>query len=163
MSAMNEITPADMMRLQNDNYNLQAAESLPFMLQQSDSVSLTCQEHELIALTRIVGLCKHRAQSQAATYYEVWYNTLYRNIWDEMTSSTASLSLPSDYTTIKLMKTDSAWSFYDIRSTPEKETLKMLIGQTFTKSIDMVEVWKAENEKEPEWGFIQGYEDWTPA
>ncbi len=154
LSAMDEITPADMMKLQNDNYNLQAAESLPFMMQQLDAVALTANEQKIAALLKSWDFV-NSSESQAATYYEVWYNTLYRNIWDEMTTSTASLSLPSDYTTIKLMKSDSAYSFYDVVSTPEKEDLQMLVRQNFSKCIDIIEVWKKENDKEPEWGLFK--------
>ncbi len=151
---MSEITPADMMRLQNDNYNLQAAESLPFMIKSLDSATLTTAEQRVVALLKPWNFV-HDAHSKAATYYEIWYNTLYRNIWDEMTDNTASLSLPTDFVTIRLMKTDSSLSFYDDRSTPEKEDLKMLIRQTFKKSIDMVEVWETENEKEAEWAYFK--------
>lgn len=154
LSTLNEITPAAMMKLQNDNYNLLAAESLPFMIQRLDSALLTNREQQLISLLKSWDFV-NSSGSQAATYYEVWYSTLYRTIWDEMTSSTASLSLPSDYTTIKLMKTDSAYSFYDVLATPEKENLPTLIKQAFSKAIDIVDDWQAENEQEPEWGLFK--------
>ena len=154
LSAMNEITPADMMKLQNDNYNLQAAESLPLMLEALDSATLTNVEQQLVSKLKSWDYVNSK-ESEAATYYEVWYNTLYRSLWDEMTNNTASLVLPSDYTTIKLMKTDSTLSFYDNLSTPEKEDLKTLIRQAFTKSNDMVNVWKSENKEDPEWGLFK--------
>ncbi len=154
LSEMNDITPADMMQLQNDNYNLQAAESLPFMLASLDSASLTTAEQKIFELLKSWDFV-NAPESIAATYYEVWYNSLYRNIWDEMTGSTVSLSLPSDFTTIKLMKTDSALSFYDVKSTPEKETLNMLIRQNLAKAIDIIEVWKTENKNEPAWALFK--------
>jgi penicillin amidase len=147
---MDEITPADIMKLQNDNYSIQAEESLPFMLSSLDSASLTSTEQSIAELLRSWDFV-YRPESVAATYYEVWYNNLYRNIWDEMTSSTAALSRPSDYITIKLMKTDSTLSFYDVQSTPEKEDLRTLIRQNFAKSLDMIDVWKNENDSEAEW------------
>lgn len=150
LSEMDEITPADMMKLQNDNYSIQAAESLPFMLSSLDSASLTNSEQKIVELLQSWDFV-YSPESIAATYYEVWYNSLYRNIWDEMTSGTVALSRPSDFTTIKLMKTDSALSFYDVQSTPEKEDLPTLIRQNFTKSIDMIDVWKTENEGEAQW------------
>lgn len=154
LSELKEITPADMMKLQNDNYNLQAAESLPFMLASLDAASLTATEQKTVALLQSWDFV-NTAASQAATYYEVWYNTLYRSIWDEMTNSAASMSLPSDFTTIKLMKTDSSFSFYDNRATPEKEDLKILIYQAFAKTIDIIDVWKTENKKEAQWSAFK--------
>src|SRR5688572_7430226 len=44
LAELNAITPHDMMKLQNDNYNLKAEESLPYFLQQLDSTRLTPEE-----------------------------------------------------------------------------------------------------------------------
>ena len=154
LSMIDEITPADIMKLQNDNYSIQAEESLPFMLASLDSTSLTPAEQSVAELLRSWDFV-YRPESVAATYYEVWYNNLYRNIWDEMTSSTASLSRPSDYVTIQLMKTDSTLSFYDVQSTPEKEDLRTLIRQNFTKSLDMIAVWEDENDSKAQWATFK--------
>jgi len=154
LSAMDEITPVDMMKFQNDNYNIQAEESLPYLLKLLDSAALTAEGRKVFELLKSWDFV-NSASSVAATYYEVWYNTLYRNIWDEMTNSTASLSLPSDYTTIHLMKTDTLLSFYDVQSTPEKEDLKTLVRQAYAASMDRINTWKIENEKEPQWAWFK--------
>jgi len=151
---MEEITPADMMKLQNDNYNIQAEESLPFMLAQLDSSALNESQTQIYSLLKKWDYT-NAADSEAATYYEVWYNSLYRSIWDEMRESTATLSLPSDYVTIRLMKTDSLLSFYNVQATPQKEDLKTLVQQAFNKSIDVVQQWKTENEMDPTWGAFK--------
>lgn len=150
---LDEITPADMMKLQNDTYNIQAEESLPLMLGLLDSSALNAKEQTIHTELRSWDYF-NTTHSIAATYYEVWYNTLYRSIWDEM-ASTPTLSLPSDFVTINLMKTDSLLSYYDIQSTPDKEDLRTLVRQSFSKAIDIVGQWKTENEKEPEWGFFK--------
>ncbi|MEZ4972102.1 MAG: penicillin acylase family protein [Cyclobacteriaceae bacterium] len=151
---MEEITPQDMMALQNDNYNIQAEESLPFMISHLDSASLTA-EQQVVRKELQNWNFVNNAESTAATYYEVWYNTLYRNIWDEMQNQNVALSLPSDFVTIKLMKTDSTLSYYDVQSTPEKEDLHQLINQSFKRSIEIVEQWKAENTNPPQWGYFK--------
>ena len=154
LEGMDEITPADMMKLQNDNYNLQAAESLPLMLGLLDSASLSPAGREVFEQLKAWDFV-NSPESIAATYYEVWYNSLYRSIWDEMTGSKATLSLPSDFTTIKLMKTDTTLSFYDVKSTPEKEDLPMLARQNFAKALDIVEAWKADHHNEPRWALFK--------
>ncbi|MCB0490498.1 MAG: penicillin acylase family protein [Cyclobacteriaceae bacterium] len=151
---MEEITPQDMMTLQNDNYNIQAEESLLFMLSHLDSSSLTPEQERIRIELKNWGYIND-AQSTAATYYEVWYNTLYRNIWDEMQNQNVALSLPSDFVTIHLMKTDSTLSYYDVQSTPEKEDLHQLINQAFKRSIEIVEQWKTENTNPPQWGYFK--------
>lgn len=150
LAQLNEITPADMMKLQNDNYNLQAAESLPLMLSRLDSATLK-GEFQQVATQLQRWDFVNTPESIAATYYEAWYNNLYRSIWDEMLNSPASLSLPSDFVTIRLMKTDSALSFYDVTSTPEREDLNTLINQTFAKTIEDINAWKSEHQKDANW------------
>ncbi len=151
---MSEITPQDMMKLQNDNYNKQAEEILLFMISHLDSTTLTSSEQEIIQRLKQWDFV-NEAGSIAATYHEVWFNTLSRSIWDEMRTPDVLLSQPSEFVTINLMKTDSTLSFYDNQSTPEKEDLKTLIRQTFKTAIGIVDQWKTENEKEPSWGAFK--------
>lgn len=151
---MEEITPQDLMKLQNDNYNIQAEESLPFMLSHLDSASLTAEQHSIRKELSNWDYFNSSA-STAATYYEVWYNTLYRTIWDEMQNQNVALSLPSDFVTIHLMKTDSTLAYYDVLSTPEKEDLHQLINQTFKRCIEIVDQWKTENSEPPQWGYFK--------
>ena len=149
-----EIQPADMMALQNDNYNLQAAESLPLMLQLLNRAALKPAHQEIVDLLQRWDFV-HSPQSVAASYYDVWYNILYRSIWDEMINQPFAMSLPSDFVTIRLMKTDSAFSFYDIQSTPQKENLRILINESFVRAVDQVASWKATHGREADWATFK--------
>jgi penicillin amidase len=151
---LSEITPRDMMQLQNDNYNLQAAESLPVMLKQLDSAALPARERKTFNLLRSWDHV-NTPQSIAASYYEAWYNSLYRMMWDEMSEASASLSLPSDFVTIRLMNTDTAFSFYDIKSTTQKEDLKALTRAAFARALEVIENWQSENQLEPQWSAFK--------
>ena len=56
LSESTSITVDDMMKLQNDNFNLKAAESLPFFLQQLDTVALSPEEKKAYRYFKILGL-----------------------------------------------------------------------------------------------------------
>ncbi|MGE0773004.1 MAG: penicillin acylase family protein [Cyclobacteriaceae bacterium] len=147
---MNEVTPQDMMLLQGNNYNLQAAESLPVMLRQLDRASLTSDQSKIVAQLEQWDF-NNEASSVAATYYEEWYNTLFRMMWDEMRDAGVALSYPTDFVTIALMNRDSTHEFYDIKSTPEKEDLKVITRRAFAGALAEIDKWKQENGKEPIW------------
>ncbi|CAN5377078.1 penicillin acylase family protein [soil metagenome] len=144
------ITPADMMRLQNDNYNLKAAESLPYFLKQLDSASLNPSELKAYETLKL-WLYFNDAESQGASYYEAWWDQLYPMIWDEMDSAHVAMRKPTTYNTIYLLKNNPGLSFFDIISTPEKETAKEVLRKSFSKGVADIETWKAKNSKEPQW------------
>lgn len=151
LSQSSSITPQDMMKLQNDNFNLQAKESLPFFLSQLDSASLFAAEKEICKKMRSWDFF-NSIESEAAIYYEAWWNELNNLLWDEMTKSKVSMSIPSEFTTIKLMKENRLMDFTDIQDTPEKENLKDLVKASFTKSTAAVAEWKIKNKtKEFNW------------
>lgn len=142
-----DATPRDMMALQNDNYNLQAKESLPFMLATMDSlaaVQLSAEEKAILVDLRKWDYY-NSIESTSAIYYEEWWNDLYRSVWDEMTSSKVAMPLPSEFTTIKLMTERPDHSFFDVQATPEKETLQQLTVTSFKKAMAVVQEWKDKN------------------
>jgi len=139
-----KITPNDMMVLQNDTFNLQAAESLPFMLTQLDSIILSSDEQRIVELLRKWNFF-NSIKSTAAIYYEAWWVNLYSSLWDEMTKSNISMTVPTEFTTIKLMKENPRLSFYDIQDTPEIETIRDVIRKAFRNSLVEIETWKSAN------------------
>jgi penicillin amidase len=146
LAAATNVTPADMMKLQNDNFNLKAAESLPFMINQLDSFKLTPNERILIDELRQWNFI-NSAESTASVYYAIWWAILYRSLWDEMESQTVSMSLPSDFTTIKLMKEKPNFHLFDSQETPERDSLKMLILKSFRSAMERVEQWKENRQR----------------
>ena len=151
LATATEVTPIDMMTLQNDNYNMQAAESLPLMLSHLDSIHLTDAERKIVASLRTWDFF-NSIESIPAIYYEVWWLDLYASIWDEMKDAKVSMSFPSEFNTIRLMKEKSDLSFFDVQSTSERETLTDVVRASFKKSLAEVEEWKGKNkEKSFDW------------
>lgn len=150
LRADSSITVQDMMALQGDNLNLQAKESLPLMLTSLDPSTLT--ETEKIAFKILSDWDYFNTiESEGASYYEAWWTTLFRSIWDEMKNEEAVLSYPTDYTTIKLLAENPTFDFFDIKSTPEKETAKEVIQKAFKIAVEDVEKWKADKNAPPRW------------
>jgi penicillin amidase len=142
-----DATSKDMMALQNDNYNLQAKESLPFMLAIMDSQKATSiSAEEKVILDDLKKWDYYNSiESVAAIYYEEWWNDVYRSAWDEMTSSKVAMEMPSEFTTIKLMTERPDHIFFDVQTTPEKETLQQLTIASFKNAINVIQEWKVKN------------------
>jgi penicillin amidase len=138
----NQVTVQDMMRLQNDNYSIRAEESLPLLLSHLDSAFLN--EVERFAFKTLQSWdYTFTGTSEAPSYYEAWWTNLMPLIWDEMRRDDLSLSTPTSWNTINLMKNHPDLVFYDLQSSPEKESLKDIINLAFKQGVEEVEKWKS--------------------
>lgn len=144
------ITYRDMMRLQTDNYNLQAAESLPLFLSYLDTMQLTLLQKQAYRVLRSWDHFNH-AHSAGATYYEAWWDHLMPLLWDEMRESPQALARPTNYTTIKLLRETPDLSFFDIQHTEQTEAAGDVIRKAFVLGVEAIEEWKKHNATLPVW------------
>jgi len=135
------ISPEDMMKLQNDNYNLKAGESLPYFLRQLDTTKMRAAETEAYKVLSSWDYVNTK-EAEAASYYEAWWDNLMPLLWDEMDANDAGLIRPTTFTTIKLLKEKPDLSFFDIQSTAEKENARIVIQKAFSIAVDDIEAWK---------------------
>lgn len=155
LSEMNKITPHDMMSLQADNYNLKASESLPTWLTMLDQTKLNAIEKNAFEKLKSWDFYNN-INSEGASYYEAWLRSILPMIWDEMKTSKVMLDFPTTYTTIKLIKEKPGLSFFDIQSTPEKETAVDVVRKSFSESVAEIEKWKKEHgNQEPSWAVFK--------
>jgi penicillin amidase len=150
LGELKNITPTDMMKLQADNFNLKASESLPGWLKMLDSIKLNAEEQTAFQKLKAWDF-NNSIISEGASYYEVWLRALYPMIWDEIIDSRVSLPYPTSYTTIKMIKEKPDLSFFDIKSTSEKETAVDIVRKSFSKGVKEIEKWKQEKKRNPEW------------
>jgi penicillin G amidase len=150
LSEMTDITPRDMMEMQSDNYNLKASESLPMFLSFLDTTTFTAPQSKAYRILKAWDF-ENTINSEGASYYEAWWTTTYSMVWDEIKTSKVSLSYPTSYTTIKLIKENPELSFFDVIETPAKETAKEVVQQAFVKGVEKIETWKTEHNQEPRW------------
>ena len=144
------ITPQTMMKLQNDNYNLKAAESMATFLSALDSIKMDAAEVE--AFNQLAGWdFYNKVNSIGASYYERWWDILYPMIWDEIKASEVSLAWPTTYTTIKLLAENPDLALFDIQETPAKENAREVLVKSFRQmAAEMAEI-AARDEKQLEW------------
>lgn len=141
----NNITVQDMIKLQGDNYNLKAAESLPMFIAMLNPATLNEEEKKALDILKSWDYFNH-ADSEGASYYEAWWDNLMPLIWDEMQHDKIVLQTPTTYNTIKLMKEQPDLSFFDVQATDEKETAREVVQQSFSKGVQDILKWKADHQ-----------------
>ncbi|MDZ4715826.1 MAG: penicillin acylase family protein [Cytophagales bacterium] len=151
LTGSENITPPDMMRLQNDNFSVKAAESLPVFLPHLDVVKMN--DTEKYAYNALITWdLNNRVDSEAAAYYEAWWRALFPMIWDEMDSAHIAMQDPTTFTTIQLIKEKPDFSFFDMVATPGKETATDLLRKSFSAGVAAIEAWKVKKGMQPQWG-----------
>jgi penicillin G amidase len=138
----------DLMKLQGDNYNLKAAESLPLFLHMLDSAHLKGAELSAYSVLKSWDYFNN-AESEGASYYEAWWDSLMPLVWDELEKEGTTLSRPTTYTTIRLIREQPDLSFFDIQGTPDKESAGDVIRKAFSLAVEGMEKWKQENNSSP--------------
>ncbi|HYG17471.1 MAG TPA: penicillin acylase family protein, partial [Ohtaekwangia sp.] len=143
LAGSQKITVADMMKLQCDNYNLKAAESLPAFLTHLDSSTFTSEERRAFEVLKAWDYIND-SDSEAASFYESWWDHLMPMIWDEMEREDTVLSRPTTFTTIRLIKEKPDLRFFDNKTSTEKELAGDIIRKAFTLGVNAIEKWKNE-------------------
>lgn len=154
LSELKNITPRDLMKLQNDNYNLKAAESLPIFLSHLDTTQFNDQEKSAHQILRSWNYF-NTIDAEGASYYEAWWDALMPMIWDELDSAHVATRYPTTFNTIYLIKNQPTFSFFDWVATPEKETATEVLRKSFSKGVSNIEAWKAKNKKDPQWAAFK--------
>jgi penicillin amidase len=145
-----------MMKLQNDNYNLKAAESLPFFLSQLDTTTFDTGEQEAY---RVLSAWNYvnSPDAEGASYYEAWWDNLMALVWDELAGDDVNFSRPTTFTTIKLLKEKPNLSFFDILQTDLKEDARQVIQRSFSIGVADIRQWKEKtSQATADWA---GYKD----
>ncbi len=144
LDSSSSITTQDMMALQNDNFNLKAAESLPLFFQYLDTTTFTKEEARAYAILRSWDFT-NSTQSEGASYFEAWWTNIMTLAWDELNNEKIILSRPTSFNTIKLIRDKPDLSFFDIQGTQEKETARDVVRKAFTFGVEDIEDWIIEH------------------
>lgn len=143
LSQSSNITVEDMMRLQADNFNLKASESLPLFLNLLDTTKFSEAEKQAYAVLKNWDFYND-VNSQGASYYESWWNALMPLTWDEMDRDDAILIRPTTYNTIRLIREKPGLEFFDILETEKKETAREVVQASFTAGVNNIQKWIAQ-------------------
>ena len=138
----NQVKVEDLMQLHSDNYNLKAAESLPYFLSTIAIIS-ALNEAEKKAFDKLSSWDFYNdVDSEGASYYEAWWDALMPLLWDEFDVEKTSLTYPTAYQTIYLLKKYPELKWFDFQSTPEKENAQVILLKAFRESVLQIENWK---------------------
>lgn len=147
LSAMQGITPQDMMNLQQDYYSELAADAVPLLLKYINTSELSRTEQNYVATLRKWNYVTD-ASAIAPTIYQTWFDSLELLIWrDELSQVKGRTSWPDEQTLVEAIAKDSAMRFVDDVTTAGKETIQ----QQVTKALHLAA--KALDEEEPKTGL----------
>jgi len=135
LTAMQQITPQDMMALQTDNYNIYAEELLPVLTKQINVAMLNADETKYFSILRSWNL-RNDAASTGATVYNEWYKKFKDDVYDdEFAKAPKPIQVPFESTLIEATLRDSAYKFFDDINTTKKETLADEALKSFKEAV----------------------------
>ncbi|MBX3257783.1 MAG: penicillin acylase family protein [Chitinophagaceae bacterium] len=146
LAGMHNITPADMMKLQNDNYNTFAETARPLLLKYIDENSLSAQGKKYFEMLKNWSLYNDVSEN-GATLFSIWFKNLEELVWnDEFEKAGVNDLRPSESTlTEALLRNDSGFVYIDNVNTPEKETIRELAAAAYQRTVAMADSLTAVN------------------
>lgn len=148
---MRNATPKDFMDLQNDTYNLLAAESLPIMLDTLDLAILSADEKEVYDVLQKWNYYNN-TNYKAPSVFDLWWNKLNALVWDEFDEVAMQMRKPNKETTVYIMQNFPDNEFFDMQSTSVVETLPDVVRESFSQTVQELKEWEEEHEEEYFWG-----------
>ena len=134
----------DFKGLQNNNYNLKAAELVPTMLEQMDTASLSEEERSILLQIKDWNFYNDMDEL-GPSIWSLWWSKLYSMVWDEFEVENVVLDAPFTYQTIFILKNFEDNKFLDIQETSEIETAKDLYLLSFKEASKDLMAWKNKN------------------
>lgn len=156
LSAIRDVTPQDMIDLQNDVLNLHAKTILPHLLRRLVGQNMSSEESRAFEKLQDWNF-ENRAELMAPTIFEYWWRDLFSLVWkDDMDRPEGTLLWPGRDVTIDLILNKPESPYFDIKSTNKRETLTDLVSTSFkTAHATLIEEFGPMGEKWS-WGKARG-------
>ncbi|WP_332910179.1 penicillin acylase family protein [Algoriphagus boritolerans] len=141
---MEQITVEDMKTLQFDDFNLQAAEALPVMINLlgTHKVDDPAAEKYLQELRSWDYFADPNQKGQ--TLYSIWSSEVFESIWREFREIGVPVVLPNSYQTVELLTKSPNDSIFDIKSTEGIETAADHVKRGFDSLLVAMKKWELE-------------------
>jgi len=136
LGGMQNITPKDMMALQNNNFHVFAEDARAMLLNyvSQNELDANPDAKRYVEMVRNWDLYAH-PNSTATTVFQSWYDSLEQLVWkDEWDKDSLVIGLPDEQTLLEWINKDSAFRFIDNINTPQKETIALLVNQALIKA-----------------------------
>jgi len=143
LAEKSSITPADMMKLQTENYDVFAEMARPLLLRYIDESKLDETGKGYLNTFKLWKL-RNDPGEQGPVIFKYWWTHLSEEVYDdEFSKTTLPLMRPFESTLLEALIKDSTYSFIDNVNTPDKETIEQVITASFLKSVpDMIQAGK---------------------
>ena len=149
LSSMEQVTPEDMMKLQNDNYNVFAEYARPILLNNIERSKLDDTEKKYLYILSAWNL-KNDPQEKGPTVFTNCWDSLQQVIFaDELNQTDLPVIMPEKFVLLEALLRDTSFRFIDNIRTPEKENLPDMITIAFKKAC--VELQNAEKDGRLNW------------
>ena len=132
LSNKENITAQEMMQMQQNSHGEKAKDILPLLLN-NKNFDEENEDAVDIHLDLVQWKYNYDPELEAPSYFEKWFGNIYRNTWDELYqhADTMQILYPTAWKTIAYLLEDPENIFFDIISTPEKETAEDIIRISF--------------------------------
>ncbi|RZL17123.1 MAG: penicillin acylase family protein, partial [Pedobacter sp.] len=139
LKGMNKITADSMRHLQMDSYSIFAQNILPTLLTRIDNTKLNATQKEALNLAGKWNKY-FEANEIGASIFDLWSKKLSDAIWeDEFKVDGVPMRQPSRDRTVELILNQPDARWFDNITTPQKETLSMLVNSSFKAACDSLE------------------------
>lgn len=156
LTAMKNATADSMKTMQLDNFSQRAADALPAMLRLLDQNKLDADGRKMTAELAAWDF-RYEADATAAPLFEVWFDSCYQKTWDEITTlrqQKKQVLMPERWRFIELLGKDTASIFFDHPATPQRETARDIVNETFAL---MQDYFRQNPQKRTGWGQFRGF------
>ena len=134
----------DFKDLHNNNYNLKAAELMPYMLEHMDTSNFSKEENEIYNMAK-KWQYNNDMNEVGPSIWSTWWKEVYTTLWDEFEVDSTALMSPYTYQSIYLLKHKGDDAFMDIVDTPKKENAEDLFRISFSKAVEELTARKKEH------------------
>ena len=141
LSAMNNITPQDMMDLQTDNYDVFAETAVPLFLKNIKQKELNEEEKKYFDILKSWNL-RDEVGSNGPTVFEILWDKFVATVFnDEYAKAPKVIMYPFESSIVEGILKDSAYKFLDNINTPQKETLAEDVTTAFKNTVvDLIKI-----------------------
>ncbi len=141
---MVQITVEDMMALQFDDYNLQAAEALPLLIRLLGTYKADSPEAEKYLRELRSWDFFADPNQKGQTLYSIWSSETFESIWRELTESPVPVVRPSSYQTVELLAKSANDALFDVKSQDGIQTAEYHVRAGFDSLLVEMGRWETE-------------------
>ncbi len=134
LTHMDSITSADMQEMQQNSHGDKAKDLLPKLLETYAS-DMKSEDDSSFLLELKEWKYNYDPELEAPSYFEEWFDNIYRNTWDEIYTYADDMQIlyPKSWKTVEYLLKEPDHVFFDIQSTPERETASDIIKMSFAQ------------------------------